>query len=88
MVIIGLSLKPHPERYFAKTSHGYYVSSQKFDNETKTHRGGALTKEQRQRADTFRHACAPAYAIGQGDRKAFLSITAPRRVLLSVRISA
>jgi hypothetical protein len=42
MVIRGLPLKPYPERYFAKTSHGYYESYQKFDNETKTHRAATL----------------------------------------------
>jgi hypothetical protein len=42
MVIRGLPLRPYPERYFAKTSHGYYVSYQKFDNETKTHRAATL----------------------------------------------
>jgi hypothetical protein len=45
MVIRGLSLKPYPERYFAKTSHGYYVTYQKFDNETKTHCAAMLASK-------------------------------------------
>jgi hypothetical protein len=38
IIIMGLSWKSYHEGYFAKTSHGYYVTYQKFDNETKTHR--------------------------------------------------
>ena len=40
---MGLSWKSYHEGNFAKTSHGYYVTYQKFDNETKTHR--AATEE-------------------------------------------